>query len=143
MADHTHFMEEALQEAEKAYLEEEVPIGAVVVFGNRIIGRAHNRVRSLKDPTAHAEILALREAARALNNERLLKSMVYVTIEPCPMCMGALIWARVEELIYGASDPKAGACNHHLKITKGVLEDKSRSLLQRFFLERRGGTDGD
>lgn len=151
---HIRFMEEALLEAEAAYSEEEVPIGAVIVFDNRIISRAHNRVRQLKDPTAHAELLAIREAALALDNERMSKCSIYVNLEPCPMCMGALLLARVEGLVYGASDPKAGACgsvvdlvkakfNHRPRITGGVLEDRSVDLLQKFFLERRGVRDGE
>ncbi|HAV43467.1 TPA: tRNA-specific adenosine deaminase [bacterium] len=141
-------MQEAILEAKKAYNEEEVPIGAVIILNDQIIARAHNRVRNLKDPTAHAELLAIKEAARVLNSERLLGTSLYVTIEPCPMCLGAAIWARIEELIYGAPDPKAGACgslvdlmnsnfNHRPRIIKDILKDESLSLLQKFFLERR------
>ncbi len=146
--DRIQFMQEAILEAKKAYNEEEVPIGAVIILNDQIIARAHNRVRNLKDPTAHAELLAIKEAARVLNSERLLGTSLYVTIEPCPMCLGAAIWARIEELIYGAPDPKAGACgslvdlmnsnfNHRPRIIKDILKDESLSLLQKFFLERR------
>lgn len=142
-------MREALKEARKAEVKGEVPVGAVVVNGDRIIGRGHNRNIVLRDPSAHAEILAIRSASKKLNNYRLPGCRIYVTIEPCPMCAGALVWARFSEVIYGARDPKAGACgsvlnivynkklNHRLKSRGGVLEHESRSLIQDFFKKKR------
>ena len=149
MEKDTDYMRLALKEAQKAYDGDEVPIGAVIVCGGSIIGRAHNQIKLLKDPTAHAEILAITQAAAALNNERLTGAAIYVTIEPCPMCAGALILARVDRLIYGASDPKTGACgsimnipankslNHRIKITRGVLEEECASLMKDFFEKLR------
>jgi tRNA(adenine34) deaminase len=143
------FMEEALEEAKKAFEEGEVPVGAVVAIDNRLISKAHNQVIALSDPTAHAEILALREAAKKIGNFRLEDAIVYVTKEPCCMCAGALVTARVKGLVYGISDPKAGACgsieniaehprlNHQVEIKKGFLEDECKRLLQVFFKERR------
>jgi Cytosine/adenosine deaminases len=132
-----YFMREALKEARKAEAKGEVPVGAVVVNGDRIVGRGHNRNIVLRDPSAHAEILAIRSASKKLNNYRLPGCRIYVTIEPCSMCAGALVCARLSEIIYGASDPKAGACgsvlnivynkklNHRLKVKGGVLEQES------------------
>ncbi|WP_456434101.1 tRNA adenosine(34) deaminase TadA [Thermosulfuriphilus sp.] len=144
------FMAEALKEAEKARLVDEVPIGAVVVSAEgEIIGRGHNEVIRRLDPTAHAEILALKEAAQRLANYRLLGTSIYVTIEPCPMCAGALVLARVSRLVFGARDPKSGACgslyqiardprlNHRLEVVSGVLEKQCRGIIQAFFKERR------
>ncbi len=141
----------ALKEAEKAYLEEEVPIGAVLVSSaGEIIAADHNRTRQNNDPTAHAEMLVLREAARVLNNFRLPGSTLFVTIEPCLMCAGAVIQARVDKVVYGASDPKAGALgslydisqdrrlNHCFEVISGVLERECRELIQRFFKACRG-----
>jgi len=143
------YLREALKEAEKAYKKNEVPVGAVIVQDKKIIARAYNQTIKLNDPTAHAEILALRKAARKVGNYRLNDCQMYVTVEPCPMCAGALIWARAKELIYGASDPKSGACgsvinlfsekkfNHHVKVTFGILEEDCRNLIQKFFRRRR------
>jgi len=142
-------MLEALKEAKKAYAKDEVPVGAVVVKEERIIARAYNQTLSLNDPTAHAEILALKKAAKKLGNYRLNDCQIYVTIEPCPMCAGALIWARVKELLYGAPDTKSGACNsvvnlfankkfnHQVKVTAGILEKECRNIVQEFFQKRR------
>ena len=139
----------ALAEARVAKDEGEVPVGAVVVADGRVIARAHNRPIALNDPTAHAEILALREAARAAGNYRLGDCTIYVTIEPCPMCAGALVLARIGRLVYGAADPRAGAVqscfeivsseklNHRVEASGGVLEEECRSLLQNFFARRR------
>lgn len=145
------FLALALREAEKAYLEEEVPVGAVLVSSaGEIIASDHNRTRQNNDPTAHAEILVLREAARILNNYRLPGSTLFVTIEPCLMCAGAVIQARVGKVVYGAADPKAGALgslydvsqdrrlNHCFEVIPGVLEWKCRDLMQKFFKDRRG-----
>lgn len=143
-------MSEALAEAHKAMLEGEVPVGAVVVESSwKIVGRGHNRVISDKDPSAHAEILALRDAARTTENYRLEDCSLYVTLEPCPMCSGAIIGARLSRLIYGAKDDKAGAVdsvvklfkidqlNHHTRVTGGVLQDQSLQLLRDFFARLR------
>jgi tRNA(adenine34) deaminase len=142
-------MREALGEAASAAADGEVPVGAVVVLNERIIGRGHNSSIRLCDPTAHAEILALREAARSVGNYRLTGTTVYTTVEPCAMCAGALVWARVDRLVYGTADARAGAVqsifeictsdalNHRLEIRAGVLEDECRTLMQRFFRERR------
>ena len=142
-------MNEALTEALAAQREGEVPVGAVVVFEGRIVGRGHNRNISDRDPTAHAEIIALREAARALRNHRLIGCTLFATIEPCAMCAGAMVHARVQRLVYGADDPKAGAVrsamrvinhpalNHSLEVTGGVLGERCAQLLQQFFQARR------
>ena len=148
------WMTEALAEAVLAEANGEVPIGAVVVLNELIIGRGHNRPISQNDPTAHAEMSALREAARTLNNYRLPGTTLYVTVEPCLMCMGALLQARVRRLVFGCSDPKAGAAgslynvandsrlNHQLEVTPGISADESRDLLQRFFRRKRQGRKG-
>jgi len=142
-------MAEALAEARRAAAEGEVPIGAVLVAEGRIAGRGRNARERLQDPTAHAEILALQEAARTLGRWRLTGSTMYATLEPCPMCAGALVNARVDRLVYGVADPKAGAVdtlfdvvrdprlNHRLAVTRGVLADECGALLREFFRERR------
>lgn len=144
-------MGEALAQARAALLIGEVPVGAVLVGEkDEILARAHNFPVLLNDPTAHAEILALRHAARLLGNYRLPGTTLYVTIEPCLMCTGALIHARVKRLVFGAQDPKGGACvslyrlpedprlNHRLEVTGGVREAECRELLRQFFQARRG-----
>ena len=143
------YMDEALREARKALEEDEVPVGAIVVYKRKVIARAHNQMRMLKDPTAHAEMIVLTQAASYLKNERLTGAIIYVTIEPCAMCAGALILARVKRLVYGADDPKAGACgsvldivrnrklNHRIEVKKGVLAEESRILLKEFFKKKR------
>jgi len=148
------FMREALLEAEQAYLKGEVPIGAVLVRDEKIIARDHNRREELADPTAHAEILVLRQAGSLLGGWRLAGTALYVTIEPCPMCAGALVQARVSRLVFGAADPKAGAIeslyriaddarlNHQLYITGGVLAVEAAALMRRFFQSRRQRRDG-
>jgi tRNA(adenine34) deaminase len=147
------FMRMALREAETAAAESEVPVGAIIVKEGRILGRAHNLRETLSDPTAHAEIIAITQAAEALGAWRLEGSTAYVTLEPCPMCAGALVQARVKRLVYGAADPKAGACgtlynivcderlNHRLEVTAGVLADEARELLQKFFRKKRTAAD--
>ncbi|MFZ0131669.1 MAG: tRNA adenosine(34) deaminase TadA [Desulfobacterales bacterium] len=150
MNDHTKYMELALAEAKKAGQRDEVPVGAVVVDGSgRVAAAAHNRVVSLADVSAHAEILALRAACAAMANYRLPGSTLYVTVEPCPMCMGAVIHARVARLVFGAFDPKWGAAgslydfaaddrfNHQVEVVSGVCEEACRSLMQEFFRNRR------
>ncbi|HHU30013.1 MAG TPA: nucleoside deaminase [Firmicutes bacterium] len=143
------FMREALLEAQKAYAKGEIPIGAVIVREGKIIARDHNRREELHDPTAHAEILVMRKAGEILGGWRLPETTVYVTIEPCPMCAGALVQARVGRLVYGASDPKAGAVdslynivtderlNHRLAVTAGVLAEEAGDLMRQFFKSRR------
>lgn len=144
MSDAT-WMNEALAEALEAQREGEVPVGAVAVLDGRIIGRGHNRNISDRDPTAHAEIIALREAARALGNHRLIGCTLFATIEPCAMCAGAMVHARIQRLVYGADDPKAGAVrsvmqivnhpalNHSMEVVGGVLGERCAQLLQEFF----------
>jgi len=143
------FMRLALAEAEKALLEGEVPVGAVIVRGGEVIASAHNGPVGLKDPSAHAEILALRRAAAVEGNYRLAGTTLYVTIEPCLMCAGALVHARVSRLIFGATDPKGGAVvslygvlqdgrlNHRVDVTGGVLREACSEILSRFFREKR------
>src|SRR3989440_4766919 len=138
------WMAEALAEARKAAAEGEVPIGAVVVADGRIVGRGRNARETRRDPTAHAELLALQEASRALGRWRLTGATVYATLEPCPMCAGALVNARVDRLVYAVADPKAGAAgtlfdllrdprlNHRVQVDKGVLAEECSALLKEF-----------
>jgi tRNA(adenine34) deaminase len=142
-------MRSALAEAETAAQKGEVPVGAVVVAGGEIIGRGHNRSETDNDPSAHAEIVALREAARKTGNYRLTDATLYVTLEPCAMCMGALVQARIERLVFGAYDPKAGAVgsaidlsdspsfNHRFEINGGVLAEECGAALTLFFESKR------
>ena len=153
-ARHERFMRLALREAARAARAGEVPVGAVLVGpGGELIARGHNRPVSGNDPTAHAEVVALRRAARKLGNYRLPGTTLYVTVEPCAMCSGALVLARVARVVFGAADPKAGAArtlyrilddprlNHRADIVGGVLEEESRELLRRFFrIRRRSGS---
>ena len=149
MLDDAGFMKEALKEAQTAFDAGEVPIGAVLVDSTGVIvARAHNMRETWRDGTAHAEIIALREAAKKLGRWRLSGLTLYVTIEPCPMCAGALVMSRVDRVVYGATDAKAGACeslfnivghpalNHQLEMRAGVLEDECRAIMKRFFQER-------
>ncbi|HEX8926739.1 MAG TPA: tRNA adenosine(34) deaminase TadA [Terriglobales bacterium] len=143
------WMEEALREAARAQAAGEVPVGAVVVHDGNIIGRGSNQVLISSDPTAHAEIIAIREAAAALNNYRLLDCDLYVTLEPCAMCAGAITHARIARLVIGADDPKAGAAgsamsvlnhaamNHRVDVVRGVLAGRCMEQLQAFFREKR------
>ena len=143
------YMRAALREAEAALAKDEVPVGAIIVKDGRVIGRAHNMRETLNDPTAHAEMIAITQAAEALGAWRLEGATAYVTLEPCPMCAGAFVLARVERLVYAAADPKTGACgtlynivqderlNHRVEITTGVLAEESRELLQGFFADKR------
>jgi len=142
-------MHEALEEAQRAETEGEVPVGAIILINEKIVGRGHNHSIRSHDPTAHAEILALRHAAHSMRNYRLPGSILVVTIEPCLMCVGALIHARIDEVVFGAADPKAGAVqsvfqmanvprlNHQIAVTSGVLADECGSLLRAFFESRR------
>ncbi|WP_242978881.1 tRNA adenosine(34) deaminase TadA [Rhodohalobacter mucosus] len=143
------FMIEAFKLAERAYMEKEIPVGAVVVHQNRIIGKGYNQVERLKDPTAHAEMIAISAACAALENKYLEGCTLYVTLEPCPMCAGAMVWAKLDRVVFGAMDEKAGACgtrfniassahlNHRLEVIQGVMEADSGYLLKQFFEERR------
>jgi tRNA(adenine34) deaminase len=142
-------MRAALREAEEAARKDEVPVGAVVVHGGRIIGRGHNQREMLKDPTAHAEMIAITQAAAALEGWRLEGATLYVTLEPCLMCAGAIVNARIARVVFGALDPKAGACgslyqvgldprlNHRFEVTGGVLAAECAALLQEFFGRKR------
>ena len=143
------YMSEALKEAQKAFEEDEVPVGSVIVHDGRIIARGHNQIERLKDPTAHAEIIAITSAANYLGTKWLNEASLYVTIEPCSMCAGAMVLARIKNLYFGASDPKTGACgsvidianhkklNHRIKVTRGILETECSSLLKDFFRKKR------
>jgi tRNA(adenine34) deaminase len=145
----TAFMHAALELAQQAATAGEVPVGAVVVKDGTIIGRGYNQPISLRDPTAHAEVMALRDAAQHLVNYRLTGCELYVTLEPCIMCAGAIMHARIARVIYGAADPKTGACgsvvnlfaqaqlNHHSEVLGGVLSEESGVLLRDFFASRR------
>lgn len=146
---HERWMRHALAEAERALELGEMPVGAVIVKDNRIIGRGGNRVITLKDPTAHAEIIAIGAASQDTGYERLVDSTMYVTLEPCPMCAGALVLARIPRLFYGAADPKSGACgsvfdicrspllNHRVEVTPGILERECAGILRDFFRRLR------
>jgi len=143
------FMREALSLALEAAAAGEVPVGAVVVKDGVVLGRGHNRPVAGRDPTAHAEVMALRDAAERIGNYRLAECMLYVTLEPCAMCAGAIMNARISRVVYGAADPKSGACgsvldlfaenrlNHHATVVGGVLAEEAAKLLQDFFSARR------
>ena len=147
-------MRRALREALKAEKQGEVPVGAVVVHGAKVIAQAHNRPLGLADPSAHAEVLALRRAARKLGNYRLKGCDLYVTIEPCAMCAGAIVQARLRRVVYGTPDPKAGACgsalevlnhpnlNHRVEVVSGVLASECAETLRAFFRRRRKQLSG-
>jgi tRNA(adenine34) deaminase len=152
MTEDERWMESALREAEQALKRKEVPIGAVIVHNGRIIGKGYNQTESLQDPTAHAEMIAITAAATSLGSRRLEDCTLYVTLEPCPMCAGAIVLARVPRLVFGAYDPKAGACgtllnivqddrlNHRTELAGGVLQERCGGLLSLFFQQIR--TDG-
>ena len=143
------FMNEALRLAQRAAEAGEVPVGAVIVREGQVIGRAHNQVEMLHDATAHAEMIAITQAAEALENWRLEGAEIYVTLEPCPMCAGAMVLSRVARIVYGCDDPIAGACgsvfnivnekrlNHRIPVVKGVLADRCSEMLKSFFKSRR------
>ncbi len=149
MSLHSLFMLEALKQADLAAAAGEVPVGAVVVVNGQVIGRGHNQPIGAHDPTAHAEIVALRDAARTLGNYRMPGATLYVTVEPCLMCVGAALHARIDTVVYGATEPRAGAVesqqrayehpslNHKIKFVAGVLAGECRSRLIAFFQERR------
>jgi tRNA(adenine34) deaminase len=150
MEAHDTCMRAALDEARQAFEAGEVPVGAVVVLNGEIVGRGFNQPIHANDPTAHAEVVALRAAARALGNYRLVGTTLYVTIEPCLMCVGAMVHARVGTLVFGAAEPKAGAVvsscqahelpslNHRIEVVSGVLDEECRAIIQEFFRNRRG-----
>jgi tRNA(adenine34) deaminase len=149
--DDIGWMQTALMEARRARDEDEVPIGCVIVEGTpsapqgRLLAKAHNQTRQLHDPTAHAEMIAITQAANALSSERLTDTTLYVTIEPCAMCVGAIFWARIARVVFGAPDAKAGACgsvvdlsvnerlNHHLTVSRGILADECAKVMSAFF----------
>jgi tRNA(adenine34) deaminase len=149
-ANAPHYMWMALEEAKKAEAAGEVPVGAIVVIDGSVIGRGFNQPISANDPTAHAEVIALREAARRQDNYRLPTATMYCTVEPCVMCAGAIVHARIARLVFGTPDPKAGAAgsiynvltdprlNHRVDVLTGVLEDECATLLREFFAKRRG-----
>ena len=149
MQPHERWMRAALELARQAYDEGEVPIGAVIVHDGRIIGEGYNQRESLKDPTAHAEMIAITQAAQSLESWRLLDCTIYITLEPCPMCAGAIVLARIPTVIYGTTDSKAGAChslfqitddarlNHRAAVLGGVLQPECKALLQDFFAAQR------
>jgi tRNA(adenine34) deaminase len=146
------YMNEALKEAQKAFEEDEVPVGAVAVYKNQIIGRGHNRTEHLQDPTAHAEIIAITAAANALGSWRLEEVTVYTTIEPCIMCAGALVLARVKKIVFGARDEKFGGCgsvfnivgekklNHQVEVVEGVMSQQAAAMMKEFFEKKREKT---
>ena len=152
-ATDAHWMRQALGAAHEARARDEVPVGVCIVSGDELLAVAGNRTRMDQDPTAHAEVIALREAARRVSNYRVIDAVVYSTIEPCVMCAGALIQARVRRLVYGARDERAGAVesrfrvcdtdflNHRIEITAGVLEEECKEVMQDFFRERRRRKD--
>lgn len=149
MTDHDRWMEHALREAELAYKRKEVPIGAIIVHKDRIIGKGYNQVENLKDPTAHAEMIAITAAAAHLGNHRFENCALYVTVEPCAMCAGAIVLARISRLVFGAADPKAGACgtlfnivqdkrlNHRVELLDGIMEARCSALMKDFFKKAR------
>ena len=149
MFPHDHYMRLALAEAQAALAENEVPIGAVIVRGQRVVGTGHNQREMLKDPTAHAEMIAITQAAATLGDWRLEECTLYVTLEPCPMCCGAILQARIPIVVYGAADPKAGAVeslfrllsdnrlNHRCQLVPGVLADECGRILTEFFQQQR------
>ena len=149
MQQHETYMREALKQATIAFEKDEVPVGCVIVHKSQIIARAHNQIKMLKDPTAHAEMIAITQAAAFLKNERLNGCDMYATIEPCPMCAGAMVLARIQNLYYATEDPKSGAAgsvinildnknlNHTVKATSGILRYEARSLIKEFFSNKR------
>ena len=146
---HELWMWQALDRAQQAFDEEEVPVGAIIVHNDRIIGEGYNLRETLKDPTAHAEMIAITQAADALGSWRLLDCTLYATLEPCPMCAGAIVQARIPRVVYGTDDPKGGACNtlyqitddarlnHRASVTGGVLQQQCQTILREFFAHQR------
>lgn len=151
---HHQYMQKAFMLAEQAYEEKEIPVGAVIVKDGSIVGRGYNQTERLTDPTAHAEILAISAACSTLDNKYLDGCTLYVTLEPCPMCAGALVWSKIDRIVFGASDAKAGACgtvfnlaannrlNHQIEVIQGIMEADCEWILQEFFRQRRPGSNG-
>ena len=149
MKNQEYYMKEALKEAVKAFDADEVPVGAIITHKGEIIGRAHNQIKTLKDPTAHAEIIAITQAANFLQSERLIDCVMYSTLEPCSMCAGAMVLSRIKSLIYAAKDPKTGAhdsvfkilnnkkLNHSVKVKSEILKQEAGSLMKGFFKTKR------
>lgn len=148
LLEHNYFMRQALLEAQKAWDVDEVPVGCVIVQDSQIIARGYNRREQNSDPTAHAEILAIRQATQFLQNWRLIETTLYVTLEPCLMCAGAILLARIPHLVFGTLDPKAGVCgslinafklpvNHHIEMVSGILPQECGSILTTFFQQKR------
>jgi tRNA(adenine34) deaminase len=149
LAPHERWMWSALEQARRAFAMDEVPIGAVVVHQDEVIGEGYNQRETLSDPTAHAEMIAITQAAQALGDWRLAGCTIYVTLEPCPMCAGAIVQARMPRVIFGTTDPKAGACatlyritddprlNHRCAVLGGVLQEECKAILQEFFSQQR------
>ena len=149
MHDDIYFMKEALKEAKKSYLLDEVPVGAIIVKDDKIIARGHNLREKSNDPTAHAEILAIKKACHKLKSWRLVGCKIYVTLEPCSMCAGAILWTRIQEIVFATSDLKGGALgtcfnlfdqkglNHYPKIKAGILKEESAQILSQFFKNKR------
>lgn len=147
--DHNIYMAKAFKQAEQAYEEGEVPVGAVVVLNNRIIGRGYNQTEKLKDPTAHAEIIAISSACATIENKYLTDCSMYVTLEPCMMCAGALVWSKIKTVVFGALDENAGGCgslfnivqnqnlNHRIEVIQGIMEQDCSYLLKAFFKKKR------
>ena len=145
MSDHEMWMEKAFLEAEKAFQKDEIPVGAVIVYEGKIIAEGHNLIETLQDPTAHAEMLAITAAANYLASWRLNDTSIYITLEPCTMCAGAIILSRISNIFYGAKDPRFGACgsvtdviskngmNIKIQVVSGILEEKCQSILKTFF----------
>lgn len=148
-ASHAKFMRQALALAQQAYLEDEVPVGAVVVHNGVVIGRGYNQIERFQDPTAHAEIIAITAACDNLKRKHLNGCTLYVTLEPCTMCSGALVLSRIDRIVFGATDPKTGACgsvynvsgdkrlNHSIEVLSGVLETECEDYLKKFFRNKR------
>lgn len=151
---HLQFMQQAFLLAERAYDEKEVPVGAVVVKDESIIGKGYNQTERLNDPTAHAEMLAISAACSTLGEKYLQDCTLYVTLEPCPMCTGAMVWSKLDTVVIGAWDPRAGSCgsvfnlstndklNHQIDVIQGFMEKDCEWILKQFFEERRGESDG-
>jgi len=147
-------MKQAFLLAEQAYDEEEVPVGAIIVYKDRIIGKGYNQTERLNDPTAHAEMIAISAACSTLESKYLHDCTLYVTLEPCPMCAGALVWSKIDTLVFGAWDAKAGSCgsifnlssndklNHQINVIQGIMESDCEWILKRFFEEQRARSNG-
>ena len=154
LKQHQQYMQKAFLLAEQAYEEKEIPVGALVVKDNRVIGKGYNQTERLKDATAHAEMLAISAACSTLENKYLKECTLYVTLEPCPMCTGALVWSKIDRIVFGASDPRAGACgsifnlsgnhklNHQIEVIQGIMEQDCEWIIKHFFRERRQGGNG-